>query len=178
MSQTANITKKAKDVAGQAAGYVRANPMTWVYLVAGSLGLYFLYKVATAAGDAADILKTDPNAGGNNPNIDNPTGTISGSRITNTQAQNAASVLLDAMHTWGKVNDSEFERIKNILRGKNANDFALISEKFGKPRRSIFTGEGSVLLLGGEALSLSQWLSSELRPEQRNELRAITTGIF
>lgn len=156
---------------------VKNNPVPLLYVAGAAVGVFLLYKIFKGVSGAVD-LSTDPNAGGNASDIDAPAYVPKGGTITNAQATTAAAVLMDAMHTWGQVNRSEFERIKEVFKGRNAVDFGTISKAFGQPRRSIFTGEGSVLLLGGEKLGLSQWIASEVRPEWVNELRGVIPNVF
>ncbi|MFC4219023.1 hypothetical protein [Flagellimonas marina] len=157
---------------------VASNPMTLVYGVLGVASLFLLYKVGRTAGNALDSIKDDPNAGGGNFDNGNPSEVKDGATITLAQAQTSAAILLEAMHTIGGVSRSEFERIKNVFKGRTIQDYVLMSKAFGEPRRSIITGESSVLVLGGVKMNLSQWLAKELDDEQIDELSLVIPGVF
>lgn len=174
---TTKAVEKIKEGANRSIGFVKDNPKTALYVVGGAIGVYLLFKFAKGLGNALD-LSTDPNAGGNAVDINDPSFVPNGGTITNAQAQTAAATIMDAMHTWGQVNRAEFNRIKDVFQGRTTADYNTISKAFGKPRRSIFTGEGSIAILGGEKLGLSQWLVSEIRPDWIKELRQTIPGVF
>jgi hypothetical protein len=174
---TKNTIEKIKKGAGKSLSVVKDNPKTAMYVVGGAIGVYLLYRLVKGLGNSLD-LSTDPNAGGNAIDVNDPSFVPTGGTMTNAQAQTAAATLMDAMHTWGQVNRAEFNRIKEVFAGRNAVDYNTISKAFGQPRRSIFTGEGSIAILGGEKLGLSQWLVSEIRPDWINELRQTIPGVF
>ncbi len=182
MASTTALTQKTKDAVNQASGFVKKNPMIPVYVIGGGFVLYLLYKLATTTSNAvdglSDIITTDKDAGGGAVIIDNPTVKPIGASINRAQAQNLAATLLSSFHTWGGVSSKEFEKVKSVFRGKNAKDYALISEAFGEPRRNIITGEAGVLLSGSFKMNLSQWIAKELTNAQRLELKQISTGIF
>lgn len=160
----------------KALDFFEKNGQTIFLLIGGAVVLFALVK---AVSDIRNVIgPEDPNTGGGNTDIKNPGTQIGGATITNTQATTLAARLLAAMDGFGKAGDVGFEIIKSTFRGKTVVDFNLISAAFGTPRRSIFTGEESIAILGGEQLSLAQWLSVELSQKQLNELQGIIPGVF
>ncbi|EAR15437.1 hypothetical protein [Robiginitalea biformata] len=165
----ATIDRRAKAAA--------TNPMPVILIVGGLIGGYYLIKALRGLSNTLD-LSDDPGAGGGGTTTQNPGQVSQGATITNTQAKTIAATLLSAMDGFGGMGSNDFLRMKAALAGKNAHDFNLISKEFGTPRRSIFTGEESIAILGGEKLSLSQWISKEASDSQLAELRQIIPGVF
>lgn len=172
------LASKTTKAAKKSAKHLQENPKTALYLGVSILAVALVYqgvKAISNVGDGiADAFIGDPNAGGGNVDdlIINQPPTIS-----ETQAQIFASEIISAVDSWGTANEEEYQTIQNVLAGKNAKDYQLISNAFGTPRRNPVTGEEAFAGLGSQ-LNLSQWLSIELSTEQKTRLYNVAPLIF
>lgn len=174
VEKAASTTKGALKTVGST---VTKNPTTALYIgvgIASLVGIYFLYD---ALKKVTDGVGSDPDAGGGNVDPGNAGDKPFGATITQAQAQTGAATLLSAMDSVGQLSTSEFNMVKNVLRHRNATDFAMYSEAFGNPSRSPITGEESPWFMG-EALNLSQWLSIETKDWQKTQLKQIMPTVF
>ena len=173
-AKASDTTKGALKAVGST---VSKNPTTALYVgvgIASVIGIYLLYDTLKKLSDG---VGGDPDAGGGNVDPGNAGDKPIGATITKAQAQTGAAILLSAMDSVGQLSSTEFDTVKNVLRHRNATDFALYSEAFGNPSRSPITGEESPWWLG-EALNLSQWLSIETKDWQKTQLRQIMPTVF
>lgn len=167
---TKKVVKKTKEAANKAGDFVLSNPKTISYILLAGLGIYGLYKIANLFKNAGVGGADDPDAGGGNVDTTNPNEVPAGATISKGTAQILAAEILSAVDSIGGVNEEEYMIIENALKGRTFKDYQLISEAFGTPRRSPFTGEESVWWLLGENLNLTQWLTVELDDEQKTRL--------
>jgi hypothetical protein len=175
MAKSTSIATKAKNTLSNTGKSIANNPKTSLYIGVGIvaiLGVYFLYDSLSGL-----VSKNDPNAGGGNINPNNPGSVPIGATITKAQAEYGASELLAAMDSVGQLSTTEFNRVKNVFRNRNAVDVALLSEAFGMPRRNPVTGEEAPWGLG-EKLNLLQWLSIETKDWQKAQLREMIPSVF
>lgn len=180
---------KAGKAAGKRADKINKDTkggLSILLLLGIAAGVYTVWKLtaplragagATAAGIDAigDAIGSTPAPGtiGDTNVNDKP----KEATISQIQAHSIAAGLLNEMSTFGKASTKEKNNIYNLLKGKNAIDFQMISNAFGTPRRSPVTGEHAPPLMGFQ-MNLLEWLSIEIGAEGINHLRTITTGIF
>jgi len=153
------------------------NPKTVLYVGVAVATLIAVYHGYNSFKKLTDGIVGDPNAGGGNIGTDNPTNIPFGATITKAQAEYGAAELLAAMDSVGQLSTAEFDRVKNVLRNKNAVDVAMYSEAFGMPRRNPVTGEEAPWGLG-EKLNLLQWLSIETKDWQKAQLKQMIPTVF
>lgn len=171
-SKVNKAVTKTKEAAKKAGNYISGNPTTVLYVGLGVLGIYAAYKIVKLFNNVGVGGADDPDAGGGNvDDIQDPVTVPQGATINLATAQILAAEVLNAVDGFGMVEEDEYKAIENVFKGKNAYDYQLISQAFGTPRRSPFTGEESVWWLGGENLNLTQWLSAELDDNQKARLR-------
>lgn len=177
MKKTTAIATRAKKALSDTGSAIVANPKTTLYVGVGVAALLVVYFGYDALKGLLEASKNDPNAGGGNINSNNA-GTIPpGATISNAQAEYAASEILAAVDSVGQLSTPEFDRVKNVLRHRNAKDVAMISKAFGEPRRSPVTGEEAPWGLG-EKLNMLQWLSIETKDWQKAQLRQMIPSVF
>lgn len=166
---TLTTAKNALSTTGKA---ITKNPITTYYIgigIAAVLGIYFVSKMVSKATDIN--LGNDPNAGGGNQNTTGGNTKPFGATITTNQAQSIAAALHQAMVVF---NGTDENRIYSLLKGKNAKDYALISEAFGNPRYDDF----------GDAFwpfpqkKLGYWLYSELNDNEILKLKQVMPGVL
>lgn len=171
------IVSKSKNIAKSAISKVAKNPLPALYVGAGLLGIYVIFKGFQLAKKTASEFLSDDDAGGGNVDFNNAGSVPFGATITNAQAETAASNILSAVRSFGQLDNEEFETVKKEFRNRNAKDFALISEAFGEPAREPTFGQLVPALLGSK-LTLSQWLSAETLNWQKDQLRQIMPDVF
>lgn len=124
-------TEKAIDVAKKGADVVSKNPVKTAYVVGSLVGLYLLFKVVTKASNKVEqILDGDPNI--KNTVSGTGYGSTNKATITNSEATNFASQLLDAMNVKEPIYGTDEETIEKVFdRIKNADDFLKVYNAFG-----------------------------------------------
>lgn len=173
----AKIKDTAKNTLSNTGKAIAGNPKTSLYVGVGVVAVLGIYLLYDSLKKITDGVGGDPDAGGGNVDQGNAGNIPFGATITRAQAATGAAEILSAVDSVGQLSTSEFDRVKNVLRHRNATDFAMYSEQFGTPSRSPFTGEESPWFLG-EALNLSQWLSVETKDWQKQQLRQIMPDVF
>lgn len=176
-TKTKKATDAVKKTASKAGSYVKANPLTMVYVGVGIVAIYGIYKIIKAIDNTTGGIGEDEDAGGGNDDLTNPSGIEPGATINNIQVQVLAADILSAVDGFYGLNESEYMVIENALRSKTPEDFQLISQAFGTPSRSPITGEETFWWMG-EKLNLSQWLTIEMDAEQKTRIREAAPLIF
>ena len=169
------VTTAQKALTDTGKGIVR-NPMTILYVGVGISAIVGIYLSYNAISKATDGIGNDPKAGGGNVNPNNANQVVIGATITKSQAETGASIIRTAFRSIGQMTNEEFDILKNVLRGKNAVDYALLSDAFGKPARSPTGNE--VPWWFGEKMNLSQWISVEAKDWQLAQLRQMLPNVF
>mgnify|MGYP003638151252 CR=1 FL=1 len=176
MSEKETIATKAKKALANTGKAITGNPMTTMYVGIGLLAFAALYFSYDAIKNVTSGIGDDPNAGGGNVDPNNANQVPLGATITNTQAQTGAATIRTAFRSIGQMNNDEFDILKNVLRGKNAVDYALYSKAFGEPSRSPTGNEAPWYI--GEKMNLSQWISVEAKDWQKAQLRQMLPKVF
>ncbi len=177
MEKKTDITTKAKNALSNTGKAIFSNPKTSLYVGVGVLALVTVYFSYNSLQKVRAAISDNPNYGGGEIDIKNPSNMPLGATITKAQAQTGAARILSAIDSSGQLSTSEFEEVKRVLRNRNAKDYFMISEAFGTPKRSPITGEESFWFLG-EQLNLSQWLSIESKPWQIAQLKQLLPTVF
>lgn len=174
----ANAVKKSTEVAKSTGSYIAKNPKTVLYVGLGALAVYLGYKVVKGVNAVTDIFVEDEKAGGGAiSDISNPSKTPIGATINLIQAQTIAANILSVVDGFGGLSEKGYMVVENALRDKTPNDYQLISNAFGTPKRSPITGEQSFWFLG-EKLNLTQWISKELNDDQWIRLKKAAPLLF
>lgn len=182
VKETANNAVKTTAKAAKSTGnFISKNPKATLYLGLGILGVFVGYKLLKGfnkVGNTLSDLLPDASAGGGKlTDISTPDKVFTGATINLVQAQTLAANILSAMDGIGGLSESEYKIVENALRNKTPKDYQLISDAFGTVPRDPFTG-GQTFSLLGQKLNLTQWLTQELKDNQKIRLQEAAPLIF
>lgn len=172
MAKQTTAVAKTKSALSSTGKSIANNPQTALYIGVGIVAVLALYSISKVAIKVGDVnFGNNPTDGGGNPNPNSPTTRPYGATITKNQAQTIAAGLHQAMVVWY---GTDHKKIYELLSGKNAKDYAMISEAFGQPRYDDM----------GDAWwpfpkkNLTYWIHSELNNRELAHLKSIMPGVL
>jgi hypothetical protein len=138
----------------------------------GLVLVYWVYKWVTGFGAA---VASSVSAATQNYNTyteaQNNTNTVAKGTLTEKQAKDLTEEIFQAFSSFGRISDSDLQRIVNKLSKCNAYDIRKIDEIFGRRKYNSWARE-TALLLGSER-SLLEWIDYETTNDQKKLIMPI-----
>ncbi len=161
--------EKAKKAVKETASFASDNWKEILIVGALGLGMYLAYRSFKGIGSTINDIGDNANPG-DTQNSNTGNNVPYGATISQNQALNIASGLLQAMDGAG----TDKAKIFSLLSNKTNKDLSMIVNAFGTPR---YFGTGLSVWPAAKR-NLPYWLNAELSTSELNELKQIAPGLL